>query len=409
MSNKRVTVAGIATLLVLTVGCASLPFGLGRSETSNSAAVEQTQPQTQSEQGMTTRIESAPAAPQPTPTAVPEAVRMQFDDDEQVLTNLYERANPAVVAISIRANIGRGDAPSGSGSGFVISADGYIVTNNHVVDEADRVDVIFSDGTFEQARVVGADRYSDLALLKVERTSLSFVELADSDQVKVGQRVIAIGNPFGLQGTMTLGIVSAKGRTLPEAAPDGSSSFSNPDIIQTDAAINPGNSGGPLLDTHGRVVGVNSAIRSGSNSGLGQPANSGVGFAVPSNTVKRVVAALREEGSVRYPYLGIQGSIPLNLVPAEFNIPVKRGVMINSVADGGPVARAGLRGAQVRQSTIEHPGDIIVAFNGKPVRDYDDLIAQLVSTSKPGDVVTLTIWRDGKQMDMQVTLGERPE
>jgi 2-alkenal reductase len=402
MLNKRV-LAAAAIVAVLAAGC-SFDRLTGRSPGASDQTGEATS--TTGVQATAVDVVDRPAAPQPTATALPVAARVQFDQDEEVLVNLYERLNPAVVSIAIQVNSNMG-AGNGSGSGFVIEADGYIVTNNHVVEDASRVDVIFYDGSRERAEVVGSDRYSDLALLKVDRSGLTFIELADSDQVKVGQRVIAIGNPFGLEGTMTLGIVSARGRVLPEAANDGGS-YSNPDIIQTDAAINPGNSGGPLLDSRGRVIGVNTAIRANNGTGFGQVANSGIGFAVPSNTVKRVVSALREVGRVSYPYLGIQGDIPLNQVSDQFDLP-KQGVMIASVRPGGPVDRAGLRGAQISgRDTIQQPGDVIVAFNGAPVRDYEDLIAKLVSTSRPGDTITLTIWRDGSQRDMQVTLGERP-
>ncbi|MDW8396886.1 MAG: trypsin-like peptidase domain-containing protein [Anaerolineae bacterium] len=342
---------------------------------------------------------------QPTPTALPREARSALDQEEQVLINLYERANPAVVFIEVR----RGAVRAGNGSGFVIEPDGFIVTNNHVVEGATRVDVIFADGVRTRAQIVGRDPYSDLALLKVNRTGLPFLELADSNEVKVGQRVVAIGNPFGLAGTMTLGIVSALGRTLSEAASDGGS-YANPDIIQTDAAINPGNSGGPLLDLRGRVIGVNTAIRTSAPSVLGQAVNSGIGFAVPSNTVRRVVRALREEGRVRYPFLGIQGAVRVSEVAEELDIPLTDGVMVLGVRRGGPVARAGLRGAEVdARGNIVRAGDVIIAFNGKPIRDYEDLISTLVATTQPGDKVKLKIWREGRTLELEVVLDERPE
>jgi 2-alkenal reductase len=350
-------------------------------------------------------------APAPTPTAIPSAARARFDEEEQVLVNLYERVNMAVVAISVQRTT-RAFGVSGSGSGFVIDKQGHIVTNNHVVEGATRITVLFADGTRARARVVGTDGYSDLALLKVDRPAdrLVTVELGDSDEVKVGQRVVAIGNPFGLAGTMTLGIVSARGRVLPESLAQGGGTFSNPDIIQTDAAINPGNSGGPLLDTRGRVIGVNTAIRTETQTGFGQPVNSGVGFAVPSNTVKRVVEALLTEGRVRYPYLGIQGAFSLAELSDEFDVPVERGVVVAGVVEGGPAARAGLRGSTVsnRTGAITRLGDVIVAFDGQPVRSYEELIATLVKHYKPGDRVTLTVWRDGRLVDLRITLGERP-
>lgn len=406
MFNKRL-LAAFALIAVMASGCGFSPLeGLFGRESSSSNASTQTTAATST--GITTNV-NMPAAVAPTPTAVPAADRARFDQDEMILVNLYERVNPAVVSIQNEQNTNQGVQTAGSGSGFIISADGYIVTNNHVVEDAARIEVIFFDGTVVQADVVGTDRYSDLALLKVNRNGLAYVELANSDDVKVGQRVIAIGNPFGLNGTMTEGIISAKGRTLPEASSDGSGSFSNPSIIQTDAAINPGNSGGPLLDSSGRVVGVNTAIRSTNSTGFGQPSNSGIGFAVPSNTVKRVIDALKSEGRVRYSYLGIQGAIRVGEA-SDLNLPISQGVMPLSVLNGGPVARAGLRAATIdRSGNLQSAGDVIIAFNGTPVKDYDDLIARLIETTQPGDTATLRVWRDGQEVDLQVQLGERPQ
>ncbi|MCX7938059.1 MAG: trypsin-like peptidase domain-containing protein [Thermoflexales bacterium] len=374
---------------------------LATEATAAPSSAERAEPQTNQ---ASTRTVRALATPSPTATPLPNSVFEAFDRDDQVLINLYERANPAVVFFTVD----RGAFGGGNGSGFVIDPDGYIVTNNHVVEGAESIDVTFADGERLRARLIGRDPYSDLALLKVERSGLPYLELADSDQVRVGQRVVAIGNPFGLAGTMTLGIVSAKGRTLSEGG--GAGSFANPDIIQTDAAINPGNSGGPLLDLRGRVVGVNTAIRTAGQTVLGQPVNSGIGFAVPSNTVRRVVKALLEEGRVRYPFLGIQGAVRVNEVAEELGIPLKDGVMVLGVQRGGPVARAGLRGAQVdARGNIVVPGDVIIAFDGQPIRDYEQLISRLVANYKPGDRVTITVWREGQELDLQVTLGERPQ
>ncbi|MCS7055034.1 MAG: trypsin-like peptidase domain-containing protein [Thermoflexales bacterium] len=409
MRNKALLSVIAATALLLS-GCGSISsFMRSLAEEVEVRAVEAT---ARSETETITPVINAPVVVRPTPTAIPDSARAKFDEEEAVLINLYERVNPAVVSISVSRSAGGRFTAAGSGSGFVIDTAGYIVTNNHVVDGADRINVIFSDGTRARAELVGADSYSDLALLKVNRPPerLTAVELADSDEVKVGQRVIAIGNPFGLAGTMTLGIVSARGRVLPEASSTGQGSFSNPDIIQTDAAINPGNSGGPLLDMRGRVIGVNTAIRTTNQTIFGQPANSGVGFAVPSNTVKRVVQALLSEGRVRYPYLGIQGAFSLAEVGDQFELPIERGVVVGGVVEGGPVARAGLRGSVISRATgqITRLGDVILAFNGQPISNYEELIALLVKNHRPGDRVTLTVWRDGRQLDLTVTLGERP-
>jgi 2-alkenal reductase len=418
MKKELIGVAVAASVLV--TGCGEVVAVLSLAEQAAQraiATVEAKEASVQAAEAPARREERTETAPrlvveiQPTPTAIPSAARARFDEEEAVLVNLYERVNMAVVAISVQRS-SRGFGISGSGSGFVIDKQGHIVTNNHVVEGATRITVLFADGTRARAEVLGTDVYSDLALLKVDRPAerLVTVELGDSDEVKVGQRVIAIGNPFGLAGTMTLGIVSARGRVLPESSSQGGGSFSNPDIIQTDAAINPGNSGGPLLDTRGRVIGVNTAIRTDSQTGFGQPANSGVGFAVPSNTVKRVVESLLAEGRVRYPYLGIQGAFSLAELSEDFDVPLERGVVVAGVVEGGPAARAGLRGSTIsnRTGAVTRLGDIIVTFDGQPVRSYEELIAALVKNYKPGDRVTLTVWRDGRLIDLRVTLGERP-
>lgn len=410
--RKTTLTSAIVVMAIVLSGCGSLPSFVRSLAEEAAPSTTTTHNEARSEGSSTTRIVNLIEAVQPTPTAIPEAARAQFDADEAVLINLYERVNPAVVAISVRRRVGGAFRAAGSGSGFIIDKSGHIVTNNHVVDQADRVSVIFWDGTRAPAEIIGTDPYSDLALLKVNRPAdqLAVVELADSDQVKVGQRVVAIGNPFGLQGTMTLGIVSARGRVLGEASASGQGVFSNPDIIQTDAAINPGNSGGPLLDTRGRVIGVNTAIRTDNQLGFGQPANSGVGFAVPSNTVRRVVDALLNEGRVRYPYLGISGALSVGEASEQIEVPVARGVVVREVIAGGPAAKAGLRGSRINQNTgaLISVGDIILALDGQPVRDYEDLIASLVKNYRPGDEVTLTVWRNGRQLDLEVTLGERP-
>jgi S1-C subfamily serine protease len=347
----------------------------------------------------------------PQPIVTPDKLTIIADEVDQLLANIYERANPAVVNIDVAG--GSDLTEFGSGSGFVIDQDGHIVTNNHVIEGADEIDVTFWDGSVATAKLIGADPYSDLALIQVtlEPAKLIPLALGDSDQVKVGQRVIAIGNPFGLVGTMTVGIVSGKGRTLPADGPGGSStSFSNPDIIQTDAAINPGNSGGPLLNSAGEVIGVNSAIRTdGTNR-----ANSGVGFAVPVNTVKRVVVQLQEKGQVSYPYLGI--SIDNHFTTGELasalNLPVTKGVVISALVDGGPAERAGLRGGDrqvtVRGLPVRSGGDIITAIDGDTINSFDEMIAYLAARKQVGQTVTVTILRGNETLQVPVTLDERP-
>ncbi len=359
---------------------------------------------------------SVPArAPEPvvvvaTPTPLPEALVAGATAEDLLLINLYARVNPGVVNIDVAAGAGDEASIFGSGSGFLIDTEGHIVTNHHVVEGADTIWVTFSDGSLREAKVLGTDPYSDLAVLLVEDLPPGAVplELGDSDTLQVGQRVIAIGNPFGLQGTMTVGVVSALGRVLPTVTTATGGSFSNPEIIQTDAAINPGNSGGPLLDSQGRVVGVNTAIRTTTGG------NMGVGFAVPVNTVKRIVPHLISEGTYHYPYLGIvsDNRFTLAQLASVLDLPVHYGVLIASVEPGTPADRAGLRGGdqtvRVLGTTLRVGGDIIIAIDGHRVEDFNDLIAYLVRETEVGQEVTLTILRDGKQMDVRVRLGERP-
>jgi len=345
-----------------------------------------------------------------TPTPLSEEEIADVDEEDALLVNLYQRVNPAVVYIEVLVNEGGTLVPFGSGSGFVVDEEGSIVTNNHVVEEAEVVQVTFSDGAVVDARILGRDPYSDLAVIQVtvppER--LTPLELGGSSTLQVGQRVVAIGNPFGLAGTMTVGIVSALGRTLPAQVLQDGGSFSNPEIIQTDAAINPGNSGGPLLDTRGRVIGVNTAIRS--MTGV----NSGIGFAVPIDTVKRIVPDLIENGVYHYPYLGITSDNRFTVaeLAGPLDLPVTQGVLISEVKPDTAALQAGLRGGdrevEVMGMTVRAGGDIIVAIDGTEIFVFDDLIAYLVRETEVGQEVILTIIRDGEELQVPVTLGERP-
>lgn len=415
--NKRGLLLVAGALVLALSGCAPLSF---RLPVASSGASQQATAVTGDRQaGELVNV----AQMAPTPTALPAEVLAEFDAEERVLINLYERVNPAVVYILIsretRTSRGTVEVPAGSGSGFVIDTEGHIVTNNHVVADAGRIRVTFANGSTAPARLIGADAYSDLAVIKVDvpAEELVVAELGDSSTLRPGQRVIAIGNPFGLQGTMTTGIISALGRTLPESSGDGSGgTFINPDVIQTDAAINPGNSGGPLLDSRGRVIGVNTAIRTSNSTVLGQPANSGIGFAVPVNTVKRVAPELIERGTVRYPYLGITSRESLRLadIADQLGVDVKQGVLVFSVARGGPAERAGLRGGDENDTVIVDGapvplgGDIITAIDGAPVRDFGDLISKLTANYRVGDRIVLTIIRDGRTQQIELELGERP-
>jgi len=296
------------------------------------------------------------------------------------------------------------------GSGFVWDKSGDIVTNNHVVDGADSITVTFHDGTTVPGKVIGADPDSDLAVVKVDVPAgqLQPVQLADSTQVKVGQFAIAIGNPFGEESTMTTGIVSALGRSLP--VNDGNvqgPTYTIPDVIQTDAPINPGNSGGVLLNDQGQVIGVTSAIESPVR------ASSGVGFAIPSAIVQKVVPALIQTGHYEHPWLGISGtSLNPDLAQAMNLKADQRGALVVDVVPNSPADKAGLLGSN-RQVTIQGEqarvgGDVIVAIDGQPVKAFDDLVAYLARSTEVGQTVSLTVLRQGQEQTVKVTLAARP-
>lgn len=355
---------------------------------------------------------------------------------ESTLENIYVQVNPSVVNIRVVQSVsnsggqglpffnlpGSPDSPQqpgnsgqqytqGFGSGFVWDKEGHIVTNNHVVDGADKVEVTFADGTTVPARVIGTDPYSDLAVVKVDVPAdrLQPVQLADSTQVKVGQIAIAIGNPYGrLEGTMTVGIVSALGRSLPASeGMQSGSAYSIPDLIQTDAPINPGNSGGVLVDDQGQLIGVTFAIESSSG------ANAGIGFAIPSAIVQRVVPSLIKTGNYEHTYLGITGtSLSPNLATAMNLKADTRGVLVEDVSPGSPAEKAGLRGSSstvtIDGQDIQIGGDVIVAIDGQSVKDMEGLISYLTSNTAVGQKVALTILRDGKEKTLEATLAARP-
>ncbi len=386
---KRVVLV-LAVLILANLACGQFPISRERA---------------------TPRVAEVPTA-LALPTALPEGTAPSASE-EALLINLYERANPAVVNIDVAGALEGELTELGSGSGFVIDKQGHIVTNNHVVVDAEEMIVTFWDGRAARASLVGQDPYSDLAVIKVEvpEDRLFPLELGDSDELRVGQQVIAIGNPFGLRGSMTVGIISALGRSLSADVEGEARYFQNPDIIQTDAAINPGNSGGPLLNLRGQVIGINSAIRT---EGL-STVNSGVGFAVSSNTVRRVAPQLIEKGSVSYPYLGVtvDNRFTLAEVSLEVNMPVDQGVLITSVPSGGPAEQAGLRGgddiANVRGSEFTVGGDIIIAIEGIPIHSFDEMIVYLINKTQVGQTVDVTVIRDGQELQVPVKLGERPK
>ena len=359
--------------------------------------------------------------PTPRPQTIVQPPPEGIDYESAVLRNVYEQVNPAVVNITVNfehptlddsdQQLPEGFEITSSGSGFVWDTDGHIVTNYHVVETVDSVQVTFSDGTMSIAEVVGRDEDSDLAVVKIDPAGydLAPVRLGEMDDVYVGMRVAAIGNPFGLQGTLTSGIVSALGRSIP-APTTGTRNFSIPDSVQTDAAINPGNSGGPLLNERGELIGVNAQIRSEVRS------NSGVGFAVPVSIVGRVVPSLIERGSYEHSYLGVSGSTFSPICGAEMELdPALRGVLVGQAISGGPADRAGLQGATNRVRT-EYPticsgevgGDLITAIDGQSITSFDDMLIYMARYTSPGDTVQLTVLRDGEERQVELTLGARP-
>jgi S1-C subfamily serine protease len=339
--------------------------------------------------------ETALAPAQAAVAAVQMPANSTMLDLEESLTVLYGQANPAVVYILV--------PPTGSGSGFVYSEDGHIVTNNHIVAEGQQFEVVFAGGEQRSARLAGSDPDSDLAVLKVDELppGVAPLPLADPAGVTVGQFVVAIGNPFGEQGSMSFGIVSAIGRSLPSQRELGTGgAYRLPDVIQTDAPINPGNSGGPLLNLKGEVVGVNSAIATVTGS------NSGVGFSIPVQAVWRIVPSLVEAGRHRYAYMGASFAPELTLARMEdYDLPQTQGAYVSGLLAGGPAAAAGLVAAN-RDSG--RGGDLIVAIDGRPVNDFGDLNSYLVFHTRPGQTVAVRLWRDGREIELPMTLGERP-
>ncbi len=342
----------------------------------------------------------------------------EFSDLERRLIDLFRRATTAVVSLDVvvdqRANLPpnhppiQPDGPTGQGSGFLYDTQGHIVTNHHVVANAVQVQVRFANGATVIADLVGSDPDSDLAVLKVTSLPEGIVPLplGDSRSLQVGQTAVAIGNPFGEQNSLTVGVISGLGRTL--RGPAGSvGSFSIPNVIQTDAAINPGNSGGPLLNLRGEVIGVNTAIA----VSLGGRDFEGVGYAVPAQTVARVVPALISQGRFDHPWLGISMTTVDTLFANRFGLPINRGILIGSVQADSPAARAGLRGGTIPESYRGLPialgGDIILAIDNVPVFSSDQLVG-LLDQYAVGDRITLQIQRGNEQLTVDVTLAARP-
>jgi 2-alkenal reductase len=423
--RKRFVVLWISALVLLLAltSCSALPVRI---------TIERTSPGQRTTEDVAQRAVDE-GSPEQEDLLQPLTEATGGDELSSRLVAIYQRANPSVVNIQVTrviSNSGSQLPPSvpqipgfpqvpgqpgeqfqfGQGSGFVFDGEGHIVTNFHVVGEADEVTVTFFDGLSLAAELVGSDPDSDLAVIKVASLPEGVVALplGDSEAMRVGQAVAAIGNPFGLEGTMTTGIISALGRTLPSQAHTvGGNRFSIPNVIQTDAAINPGNSGGPLLNLAGEVIGVNTAIE----SSIGQ--FSGVGFAVPSNTVERVVPVLIEDGRFQHPWLGISGMELLPVVREAMDLGKdQRGVLVVTVIEDSPAAEAGLRGSdqeiQENGQTLRVGGDVIIGIDATRVRDFDDLLSYLSEETQVGQEVELQVLRDGEQLRIPVTLSERP-
>jgi S1-C subfamily serine protease len=365
------------------------------------------QPSTGQPPAQTPPVAPLPVAPLPDEGAAANALEAQ-------VIAVYEAVGPAVVNITNRGiayDMFMQPVPQeGSGSGFIVDRQGHIVTNYHVIEGADQILVNMADGQEYEAVLVGSDPANDLAVIRIDAAGdlPEPLVLADSDALRVGQFVVAIGNPFGLEQTLTTGVISALGRII--QSPEDNRFIG--EAIQTDAAINPGNSGGPLLDLTGRVIGVNSQIISPSR------ASAGIGFAVSANTVRRVVPELIARGYYPHPWLGTY-MLPLTTTAAEafreagMDLPVDEGLYVIEVVSGGPAERAGMRGGSrlVRFGQVQIPldGDVIVAIDGEPVADFQDLTVYLEGRTVVGQTVSVTVFRDGQEQTLQVILEERPQ
>jgi len=319
---------------------------------------------------------------------------------EYSLIDIFEKSEESIVQVSVL----RGESDGGMGSGFVYSDEGYVITNQHVVQDAEKVMITFLDGEAYIGNVVGSDRDLDIAVVKVQPTNtyLQPIKIGDSSELKVGEKIAAIGNPFGLSGSMTSGIVSQMGRLLPQE-----SGYSIPDVIQTDAAINPGNSGGPLINMKGEVVGINTAIQSATGE------FSGIGFAVPSNTVKKVVPVLIEKGEFSHPWMGISGTDVDPELAEVRDLKSSKGFLVVSVIEGSPAEAAGLLGVtetkEIDGREFALDGDIILSIDGETVRKISDILVHLQREKSVGDEMILTVNRNGEMLELTMVLEERPQ
>jgi len=319
---------------------------------------------------------------------------------EYSLIDIFEKSEASIVQVSVV----RGESDGGMGSGFVYSDEGYVITNQHVVQDAERVMITFLDGEAYIGNVIGTDRDLDIAVVKVEPTNtyLQPIKIGDSSELKVGEKIAAIGNPFGLSGSMTSGIVSQMGRLLPQET-----GYSIPDVIQTDAAINPGNSGGPLINMKGEVVGINTAIQSATGE------FSGIGFAVPANTVKKVVPVLIQDGEFKHPWMGISGTDVDPELAEVRGLNSSKGFLVVSVIEGSPAETAGLLGVTETRETdgreFALDGDIILSIDGETVRKISDILVHLQREKSVGDEMVLSVNRGGEILELTMVLEERPQ
>jgi 2-alkenal reductase len=405
----------LLALLTITLFALAACRSAGNEVTDTPAPVAQAEPVEVDTAAIVSEVVATIAAqqaalPLPTPeivaaveTTTETTTAVLGNDLEANLIDIYERVNPAVVSIFVFDSTGQVE---GSGSGFVIDTAGHVVTNNHVVAGSDGLEVVFANGERRAAELIGTDIDSDLAVIQLESLpdGVIPVPLGDSNDIAVGQFVVAIGNPFGEAGSMSVGIVSGLGRTLSsQRLAEGGGRYSLPRVIQTDAAINPGNSGGPLLNLRGEVVGVNSAIRTSTGT------NSGVGFSIPVNAVNRVVPVLISEGAYTYPFMGISMT-SIDLARQErLELPQTAGAYVTAVSAGTPAEAAGMVASGITDLGEPLPGgDLIIAVDGTPVGNPDDLISFLVFETEVGQTINLTVIRNGEEMNIPLTLGERP-
>jgi serine protease Do len=417
MWKYRIVLA-VVTLVVVAGALGGAWFLGGRAAIG--AAPVAAQPVAQRVSGPSSSAAARPAAGTAAVNAASAAIKVPpaIEAQSQLVADIYRKVNPSVVQIvnlaARRLGASMDAVPQGEGSGFVWDAAGHIVTNDHVVRGADRLQVTFSDGTTLDAALVGTDPNGDIAVVKVDPRLVALVpvEQGDMSQVEVGQPALAIGNPFGFEGTMTSGIVSALGRSIPAIT-----GFDIPEAIQTDASINPGNSGGPLLNVHGQVIGVNAQIESTTRS------NSGVGFAIPISLVQRIVPSLIKNGAYGHSYLGMSAGTFTQAWAGALGFPADaKGAYVLGVVPGGPADTAGLQpgaldsdlllGADAygRPVYLQRGGDLITAIDGEPVTGMSDVLIYLEEHTSPGQKVRLTVLRaGGSGRTIDVVLSQRPE